>query len=1138
MSVSFEQLREIFLGAVEHRSPDQREAYLDQACRGDQRLRQQVAALLKAHAAEGSLLDGVSAGIQRTALFESIPEECGTVIGPYKLMELIGEGGMGVVYVAEQTQPVRRKVALKVIKPGMDTKQVVARFEAERQALATMDHPNISKVHDGGTTDSGRPYFVMELVRGLPITEYCDGERLSIRERLELFVLVCRAVQHAHQKGIIHRDLKPSNILVTLHDGVPVPKIIDFGVAKATGQSLTEKTVYTAFTQLVGTPLYMSPEQVELSGLDIDTRSDIYSLGVLLYELLTGTTPFDSEALRQAAFDEMRRIIREDEPQKPSTRLSSLGEMLTPTSMKRSSDPRHLNRSVHGELDWIVMRALEKDRKRRYETANDFAADVMRYLTDQPVEACPPSASYRFRKFARRNRSSLATVALVALALVAGTAVSIWQAVLATNAEARADSQRDRAERSVTEAVRQRDEAQRQKLAVVAREASLRRYLYSADMKLAGQAWSDAWNNHDLDQVRRLLARYEPDANREDVRSFAWYYLKGLCGQSPRSTLVGHEGKVYHLAISPDGTVLASASQDGTAKLWNVGTAQLRHTLRGHAGEVNCVAFAPDGKELATASDDRTVRFWDPVSGREHSALALLGFDVPVHRVQYSADGKLIVTGELSERSDAPAATLWDVSSRQMRVRMEGHFPLALSPDTKTLATTSRDNEVRLWDVASGQQRAFLRGHAGTMLTGAFSPDGRTLAAGTHDGAVDLWDFNGLQTVIHHWRASVHGVAYSPDGKLLAAGDEYGAVYLWETSGGRLNTVVGGHVLRVRSVRFTPDGRTLASASDDRTVKLWDIPATDRAKQPLDQPEPFTALSFSADSELLATSIGTKHSMLWTVRTGEARTVTRNQPDREVTRMAFSPAGLVLATTGSDQIVSLVDPISGVQRLAIAGPGVSYGSLAFSPDGGMLVGDGNDGVIRVWDTTTGKEVHALTKTGHLQRAQSVAFSPDGKTLALWTDEIVTCWDSATGVPRDLWISQMGGTNCLAYSPDGQTLAMGADDLRRIKLRDTRTGHELVTLSGGGRAIYSLAFSPDGRTLATGGDGGEVKLWDVATAQELISLVGHTGAVRCAAFSPDGNTLVTAGASADGRRGEIKFWRAESTELRGITAKQD
>jgi serine/threonine protein kinase/Flp pilus assembly protein TadD len=416
----------IFHVARRIEAPEARAAYLDQVCGEDLGLRGEVEILLSAYDRERSFLESpaVEPPEASTAAWSPSTEGPGATIGPYTLREQIGEGGMGVVYVAEQTQPVRRKVALKIIKPGMDTRQVIARFEAERQALAMMDHPNIARVHDGGATESGRPYFVMELVRGIPITDYCDRERLSIPERLELFVLVCRAVQHAHQKGVIHRDLKPSNILVTVIDGAAVPKVIDFGVAKATGGALTDRTLYTGFHQFVGTPLYMSPEQADLSGIDVDTRGDVYSLGVLLYELLTGTTPFDSDTLRRAAFDEMRRILREEEPPRPSARLSSLGAARTAVSADRKADARQLDRAVRGELDWIAMKALEKDRRRRYESASDLAADVMRYLTDQPVEACPPSAWYRSAKFARRNRAAL-TIAASVVMIVSGLAIGV-----------------------------------------------------------------------------------------------------------------------------------------------------------------------------------------------------------------------------------------------------------------------------------------------------------------------------------------------------------------------------------------------------------------------------------------------------------------------------------------------------------------------------------------------------------------------------------------------------------------------------------------------------------------------------------------------------------------------------------------
>jgi eukaryotic-like serine/threonine-protein kinase len=430
-------LRAAFCEALDRKTPQARADYLDLACAGKPELRSRLEALLRAHEeASGFLAEPAPSPAGTVA--GAIREGPGTIIGAYKLLEQIGEGGFGLVFMAEQQQPVRRKVAVKVLKPGMDTRQVIARFEAERQALALMDHPNIARVLEASATETGRPYFAMELVRGVPITDYCDQNRLDTRERLELFMHVCQAVQHAHHKGIIHRDIKPSNVMVTLHDDVPVVKVIDFGIAKALGQQLTDKTLYTAFAQLVGTPLYMSPEQAQLSGLDIDTRSDIYSLGVLLYELLTGTTPFDKERLRTAGYDEMRRVIREEDPPKPSTRVSTLGQAAATVSERRQSNPRGLSRLFRGELDWIVMKALEKDRNRRYETASAFAVDLDRYLKDEPVAACPPSARYRLGKFARRNRGPVVAASLVLLALVVGvigTSFGLLQARNATDAE-------------------------------------------------------------------------------------------------------------------------------------------------------------------------------------------------------------------------------------------------------------------------------------------------------------------------------------------------------------------------------------------------------------------------------------------------------------------------------------------------------------------------------------------------------------------------------------------------------------------------------------------------------------------------------------------------------------------------------
>ncbi len=479
--------RELFIAALQKETPAERQAYLDAACADRPELREQVQGLLRLYDDAGSFLQKPASTIDATCAFvpptgrPAHSETLGTMIGPYKLLQQIGEGGMGTVFMAEQTAPIQRKVALKVIKPGMDSGQVVARFETERQALAMMDHVNIARVVDGGTTENGRPYFVMELVHGVPITKYCDDNHLTPRQRLELFVPVCQAIQHAHQKGIIHRDIKPSNVMVTLYDGKPVPKVIDFGVAKATEQKLTERTLFTQYGTLVGTLEYMSPEQAEMSALGVDTRSDIYSMGVLLYELLTGSTPLTHKRIKAAAYGEILRIIKEEEPPKPSTRLSDSGEALASISAQRDMEPTKLTKLVRGELDWIVMKTLEKDRNRRYETASAFAADVQRYLADEPIQARPPSAGYRLRKFARRNKWPVLAANLVLLALFVGVVGTSWGFV-------RAEQQRQIAELNEQKAIAAAEAEKQERMVAQTRETEARDVLEFLEEKVIAAA--------------------------------------------------------------------------------------------------------------------------------------------------------------------------------------------------------------------------------------------------------------------------------------------------------------------------------------------------------------------------------------------------------------------------------------------------------------------------------------------------------------------------------------------------------------------------------------------------------------------------------------------------------------------------
>jgi WD40 repeat protein/serine/threonine protein kinase len=1072
--------RSLFLAALDIEGPAECSAFLDRACHDDPALRAQVEQLLKAHEQPGRFMDRPA--LTMTTADEPVRERPGAAVGSYKLLEQIGEGGFGVVFLAEQTRPVRRKVALKVLKPGMDTRQVIARFEAERQALALMDHPHIARVLDGGTTEAGLPYFVMELVKGARITDFCDRGRLGVRERLGLFVSVCQAVQHAHQKGIIHRDLKPSNVLVTLHDGRPVPKVIDFGVAKALGQELTDKTLFTGFAQMVGTPAYMSPEQAQMSGLDVDTRSDVYSLGVLLYELLTGTTPLAREQLKAASYDEIRRIIREEEPPRPSTRLSTLGPAAGTVSANRRSEPHRLSALLRGELDWVVLKALEKDRDRRYESASAFAADVERYLRDEPVLACPPSAAYRFRKFARRNRAALLTAALAGGALVA---FAVLLADLAFTRRHNVELQK-----AIGGEARAREAE-----ALARRELENQSYYHR--VALASVEWRD---NH-LGRAEQLLAGCPAP-----LRRWEWHYLRRVC-HADRFTLAEHRAPLTAVAYSPDGKYLASADAQGTVLLRGAVSGRTDHSFTAEAGGVRALAFSPDGRHLAFAAGTQ-VRLWGV--GRRTSAL-LGRHEQPVVGLAFRHDGKRLASVSADQVItvwDAPdgkgppswrAVASWAVPPVKKVAAADLRLPLVFCAGGEYVASLSSNHMVSVWDAATGELKLQVA-WPGDTLSLAASPDGKLLAGGGEDGAVRVWDldrarFGALGQFLRGHGGPVTAVAFSPDGRRLASGGADQMIKVWDpapTPGGLSGSreelwTLKGQTAEVVGLAYSPDGRHLASADRAGKVRLW-AADVDPEVLALKGHQSLKAMAFSADGGQFLTAGAGPTLFVWHLPTG--------RPLRGV-KVAKQPGGVG----------------------------------AFSRDGRLFAaaalreGPPGDAPVKIWDTATGAELQVLR--GHTNSLFCAAFSPDGRRLATASyDRTVRVWDVDTGRQLYLLPAPREAVYALAFSPDGTRLASGgAGAVPAVRLWDLTTGRELRVLSGHPGQVWGLSFDPDGRRLASAGGDGAVKLWDVATGRLLFTLAAHLNfGARGVAFSPDGHRLVTVG-----RDHTIKVWDAANGE---------
>ncbi len=1044
--------------------------------------------------------DGDSAGAVDPCFsaYEGVPaERPGLQIGRYKLRRLLGEGGMGMVYLAEQEGEIKREVALKIIKRGMGSARVLARFESERQALALLDHPNIAHVYDAGTTERGLPYFAMEYVKGIPITEYSDRYKLSTPERLKLFISLCQAIQHAHHKGIIHRDIKPFNVLVTLRDGNPVPKIIDFGVAKALNQRLTEKTLFTEEGQLIGTPEYMSPEQAEVTGLDVDTRTDIYSLGVLLYQLLTGHTPFDSEDLRSRGYAEMQRIICEQDPVKPSTKLTTLGGMLADIAGCHSATTEQLLKSVRGDLDWIVMKALEKDRTRRYETANGLAVDIERHLNHEPVLARQPSKLYRFRKLVRRNKMVFAAVTAIAAVLVLGVLASTWQAVRATNAR-RSES-------------RLRQQAQ-------ANELAMRQLAYASDMSLAQQSLE----MNDLGRARRLLESHRSTPSELDLRGWEWRYLWQECRSDALGELCRYPGSVCSVAYSPDGKTLAVAGEvQEFVDIWDVRGRKRIATLQPKDGSL--VAFSPRGDLLATDAGNR-IQLWRTDTWELANQL-LLPDGAEVLVLKFSPDGT-----RLAGLSTPDELTVWEVGDwsvvRQMHdLRLLSYWgTLDFSPDGKALAIGDLDHHLRVLDLASGHENLSVpEAHSEGITSVAWSPNGTIIASGSgfSGGQIRLWDVvsGDLVGTLEGHTSWICQLTFSTDGLLLysAGGDQ--TIRIWDVEQRRCLATLRGSRHEVYGLALSPDGTTLASVCKDGVVAFWSaVPRPGEQLPRLKTLGKFAWPAFAPDSPVLAVPC---EGVVTLLDLKTCKEIERLEPlgTDGVYMVAYSPDGTLLVSgslSGKIRVWSCAE-----RRLLreLNGHKEAIFGLYFRADGTQLLSVDVKGNAIWWDVHTWETGQQFL----MEFAGGAAVSPDGRFLAIGAAGALRWFSAETGELLKTIPGPPYPAGRVAFSSDGSQVA-GVSEYGTVALWDAASFELITAFRAHMQGALGVAFSPDGRRLATGGgtDREAIKLWDLSTHRELLTLPGQGSLFLIVAFSPDGRWL-----AACSYEGVLHLWHAPS-----------
>ncbi len=1086
---TFAQQRDIFLEALQQPTEEARAALIARATEGNPSLRGVIETLLAQHR-DDTFLEHPATNFSGDASAPKFRgEEVGQMIGRYKLLELIGEGGCGTVFLAEQKEPVRRRVAIKLIKLGMDTKSVVARFEAERQALALMDHPCIARILDGGATPAGRPYFVMELVRGVRITDYCAANKLPMAERLLLFGELCQAIQHAHQKGVIHRDIKPSNVLVTLQDGRAMPKVIDFGIAKAIEEPLTEKTVFTHFHAFLGTPAYTSPEQAQMTSVDVDTRTDIYSLGVLLYELLTGTTPFDPKELAKSGLDEMRRMIKEVDPPRPSTRVSH--PRLNPDTADVAFP------GIDPDLDWIIMKCLEKDRDRRYSTAQELAIDLQRYRSHEPVLARPPSTGYRLRKAVHRNSGAFAAATAILVALLLGAGLSFWQAIRATNAERAAEKGRIR-----EVLLRQKAERERERALENQRRAEINEYV--ADINLADQSITAG----NLSRALDLLRKHDHFSKNDDPRGFEWHYLWKLAQGDEHSVLATEPSSVLSLAVTPQ--LLAVGLRDAV----NIYRFPAGTLLKSLARPGLSVEFSGSGL-LATASPG-TVRLWRISDWTE--TLTLSNHSAPI---SFSGDGRLLAANSRS------GIRIVNTSDGVTLSQLSGAVPpVAFAPTGNALVANSRDG-IAIWESSNAKPLRPLENSSRIMDRGwtrerpllQFSPDGRFIAAARNvfrSGgvfALELWEsstgshvatFPGEREIPEH-TGLISGIAFSPDGAFLASASWDHSIRLWDLADLRCVKRMHGSLSEVWALAFSPDGQRVISGCKDGTVSTW--PASYSQSDEF-LPGNWTPLHFSEDGRILAALKDEDTLAMLNIKTREVEAEIPLRPGGPRFPNPFAQRVLtkdlrLLAEPGNAGIVRLWN-LQARELTELQTTQLRLDTLALSPDGFSLLTSEHHGPLLCWDlqrhSPEPKEIPG----------ERALFSDDGKNLVALSQHGFAVWNWPERSPQTNFVLQTPIGWAAALSPDARLLATGSDvqDIENaIRLWDTRTGKLIGICSGHTQGVEQCAFSPDGKTLASTSTDGSLRLWNVATQQQLLAIQQLGEPFHNLLFSPTGTCLV-------------------------------